>query len=265
MAETRDSISAVVICFNEEENIRECLASLAWVDELVVVDSESTDTTRDIAREFTERVIERPWPGFVQQKNFAVEQAEHEWVLSVDADEVVTPELRDEICDLLSSGSKLATGYSFPRRTFYLGRWIRHGGWYPDSAIRLFQKSKGKFFGDDPHDRVEVAGAISHLKNDLVHFNYKNISDQLATVDTFSSVAARVMHEKGKKASLLKMIFKPPIKFLETYLWKLGILDGLAGFVIAVISSYYMFLKFAKLWELQSISTERPKIIGEGK
>ena len=265
MAEKRDSISAVVICFNEEENIRECLASLAWVDDLVVVDSESSDRTADIAREFTERVVERPWPGYVEQKNFAVDQAEHNWVLSVDADEVITPELRDEICALLSSGGELAMGYSFPRRTFYLGRWIRHGGWYPDSAIRLFQKSKGKFVGDDPHDRVEVDGVNGHLKSDLVHFNYKDISDQLATVDRFSSVAARVMHEKGKKPSLLKMIFKPPIKFLETYIWKLGILDGMAGFVIAAISSYYMFLKFAKLWELQRVSTERPKIIKESK
>ncbi|MDP6111519.1 MAG: glycosyltransferase family 2 protein [Planctomycetota bacterium] len=261
MADTRASISAVVICFNEEENIRECLASLAWVDDLVVVDSESTDSTAEIAGEFTERVIERPWPGFVEQKNFAVEQAEHDWVLSVDADEVVTPELRDEICELLSSGNEFAAGYSFPRRTFYLGRWIRHGGWYPDSAIRLFQKSKGRFVGDDPHDRVEVVGDVGHLDNDLVHFNYKNISDHLATVDRFSSVSARVMHEKGKRASLLKLTFKPPVKFFETYIWKLGILDGMAGFVIAVISSYYMFLKFAKLWEMQRVTAVRPKII----
>jgi hypothetical protein len=197
----------------------------------------------------------------VEQKNFAVEQAEHDWVLSVDADEVVTPELRDEICELLSSGSELAAGYSFPRRTFYLGRWIRHGGWYPDGAIRLFQKSKGRFVGDDPHDRVEVVGDVGHLENHLVHFNYKNISDHLATVDRFSTVAARVMHEKGKRASLLKLAFKPPVKFFETYIWKLGILDGMAGFVIAVVSSYYMFLKFAKLWEMQRVTAERPKII----
>lgn len=257
----REPVSVAIITFNEAEKIRECLESVSWADEVIVVDSLSTDETVEIAREFTSRVYERPWPGYVLQKNHACSLAEHEWILSVDADERVTPELRDEILEVLSQGDDLADGYVLPRRTFYLGRWIRHGGWYPDAAIRLFRGTKGKFVGEDPHDRVEVDGEVRRLQNDLVHFNYRNISAQMATVDRFSTVSSEVMREKGKSASLLKMILKPPVKFLETYVWKLGFLDGMAGLIIAVLSSYHTFAKFAKLWEMSHVPEGRPRIV----
>lgn len=259
-AERRVPISGVVITFNEAENLRECLESLDWVDELVVVDSFSTDRTVEIARELTPKVYQRPWAGFVAQKNDACSLAEHDWVFSVDADERVTPELRDEIIGLLAKPEGLAEGYKVSRRTFYLGRWIRHGGWYPDKTVRLFRRSRGRFEGQDLHERVHVDGPVGQCDHELVHFNYPNLSAQLATVDRYSSLAAKTLRDQGRSFSLPGLLFKPPLKFLETYLWKLGCLDGMPGLIIAGMTSYYAFLKQAKLWELQKVSPGRPRV-----
>ncbi|MBI4712955.1 MAG: glycosyltransferase family 2 protein [Planctomycetes bacterium] len=252
-------ISVTIICFNEEDNIRRCLESVKWVKEsggeIVVVDSFSMDRTVAICKEYTDKVFQNKWPGFVNQKNHALGLAANDWVLSLDADEVLTDEARTEIRrEWANKQYEKYDGYYIKRHTFYLGRWINHGGWYPDYKLRLFRKSKGKWGGDDPHDRVIMAEGttIKRLEGELVHHTYKNIAYQLRTIDKFSDAAGESLRAKGNGFSLLNLFFRPPAKFIETYLWKAGFLDGLAGLIIAVLSSYYVFIKYAKMWEKET-------------
>lgn len=246
-------ISATIITFNEEKNIRQCLESVKWVYEIIVVDSFSNDRTAAIAKEYTEKVIQREWPGYVKQKQFALEQATGDWILCLDADESLSPEASEEIKNRILDGSTSADGFMFPRLSFYLGRWIKHGGWYPDRKLRLVRKGKARWGGEDPHDKLILNGEAERLQGKILHYVYSNISKQLKTVDSFSTVSAQQWHSQGKRFNLFLMLVKPPIRFLERYLWKRGFLDGMAGFVIAVISSYYVFLKYCKLWELKNI------------
>jgi glycosyltransferase involved in cell wall biosynthesis len=239
-------ISACIITFNEEHNIRECLESVKWADEIVVVDSFSQDKTVEIARQYTERVISNKWLGYVAQKNFALSQAKHQWVISIDADERVTPELRDEILTEISVNS--ADGFLVKRHTHYLGRWINHGGWYPDWKLRIVKKDKARWVGIDPHDKLIIDGQTKYLKGEILHFTYKNLSHQLKIVDKFSDCAVDELLKKETPLCVFNMIFHPPIKFIETYLWKLGFLDGIPGFIISVTSAFYVFVKYAKLW-----------------
>ena len=250
-------ISSVVVCFNEEENIERCLKSLLWTDEIVVVDSYSKDNTVAICRKYTDKVYQRQWPGINKQKEYAVSLTNNEWVLVLDADEVVSEKLKDEIIKRVGSDNERYDGYMIKRHTYYLGRWINHGGWYPDYKLRLFKKSKGYFVGEDPHDKIIVNGKIAKLKEEIYHFTYKDISHHIRTINNFSDVVSKNMLKKGTKFILPRMLMKPPIKFLETYIYKLGFLDGIPGFIIAVLSSYYVFLKYAKLWEMKKIITER--------
>lgn len=254
-------ISACIVCFNEKANIRECLESVKWCDEIIVVDSGSTDGTVKICREYTERVIHHKWPGFVKQKNYALSLAcpepvsgsvaTNDWVISIDADEIVSAELQTEIKELWEKGEpENYSGFYVPRKTFYLGKWIMHGGWYPDYKLRIFKKSQGKWDGIDPHDKVVLsAGETKKLKHPLIHKNYLNLSDQLRTINSFSSTNAKALLEAGKKFSLFSLIFRPPIKFIETYFFKFGFLDGLAGLIISINSAFYVFNKYAKMWE----------------
>lgn len=246
----RPPISACIITFNEEKNIRDCLESVKWVDDIVVVDSLSQDNTIRICREYTDRVFQIDWQGHVKQKNCALEHAKNDWVLCLDADERISPELKEEIERQLSKDDIGVDGFWFPRHSFYLGRWIDHGGWYPDYKIRLFKKSKGRWGGKDPHDKVILNGATKQLSGELLHFVYKNLSHQLQTVDSFSTITAKGMDSESKKFSMTELLIRPPLKFFEVYLIKKGFLDGLPGFIIAVTSSFYVFLKYAKLWEL---------------
>jgi len=245
----RPLISACIITFNEEENIRECLESIKWVNEIIVVDSLSKDHTVSICREYTDKVFKREWQGHVKQKNCALEYVSNEWVLCLDADERVSSDLREEIERQLSMGDQRFDGYFFPRHSYYLGRWINHGGWFPDYKLRLFKKSKGQWGGKDPHDKVILDGTAMRLKGELLHYVYKNLSHQLQTVDSFSTITASVLEQEGEKFSLLKLLIRAPFKFFEMYVIKKGFMDGLPGFVIAVASSFYVFLKYAKLWE----------------
>lgn len=249
MSYDKDTVSATVITFNEEDNIARCLESVSWVDEIIVVDSFSTDNTVSLCRKFTDRVIQRAWPGHVRQKQFALEQATGSWVLSLDADEVLSAKAREEIRTNVLAGSPSENGFVFPRQSYYLGRWIRHGGWYPDKKLRLVRKEHARWTGRDPHDKLRVNGATSELEGKILHYVYKDISHQLKTVDSFSSISAQNWVQDGKAFSLFLLLFRPPIRFLETFVWKRGFLDGLPGFIIAVISSYYVFCKYAKLWE----------------
>ena len=244
-------VSGVVVCFNEEANIERCLKSLLWTDEIVVVDSYSTDKTISICKRYTDRIYQRKWPGINKQKEYAVSLTRNEWVFVLDADEVVSEELSKEIMERLKYDNERYDGYMVKRHTHYLGRWINHGGWYPDYKLRLFKKEKGYFAGEDPHDKIIVDGEVSKLKGEIYHFTYQDISHHIRTINNFSDVVSRSMWNHSEKFILSKMLIKPMIKFAETYIYKLGFLDGMPGLMIAVLSSYYVFLKYAKLWELK--------------
>jgi glycosyltransferase involved in cell wall biosynthesis len=246
-----EKISATIICLNEERNIRRCLESLNFADEIVVVDSGSTDRTVEICQQYTDRVLYHSWPGHVQQKNYALEQARYEWVLSVDADEVVSPQLKESILSALQEDRGKYDGYRVNRHVFYLGRWINHC-WYPEYKIRLFKKSRARWTGKNPHDTITLNGKYRDLHGDLEHYTYRNISHHLRTIDSFSSIGAQEKFDEGKSASLCDLIFNPLFRFLKLYVVKRGFLDGVPGFIIAVLGSYYCFLKYAKLWEMRN-------------
>jgi len=252
------TLSVCVICRNEEPNIRRCLEGATWTDEIIVVDSMSRDKTVEIAREYTDKVYQKAWPGYVDQKNFAISKAHGSWILSVDADEEITATLRDEILGEIKKDDT-KDGYRIPRRSFYQGRWINHSGYYPDRQLRLFRRERGHWTGRRVHERVDIQGSIGDLKEDLLHYPYKGIiSGQLQTVNSFSSLIAEDMHERGKHYHIVLLLLRPTFKFLEVYFLKLGFLDGLAGFIIAVTSAYAMFVRYVKLRELET-SFEKKK------
>jgi len=242
------SVSACIITLNEESRIRDCLESLKWVNEIIVVDSFSSDKTVDICKEYTDRVYQRTWPGNIDQKNHATSLATCGWILSLDADERLSPELIVE-CQEAMRNPGSTTGFFFPRRSFYLGRWIYHGDWYPDYQLRLFKRGCGEWQGTNPHGRVVVNGKTKYMKHDIYHFNYKNFSHQLRTIDNYSNIFADGMTERNKGFSLLQLIFRPLYKFIRIYFIKRGFLDGLPGFILAISSSFYIFVKYVKLCE----------------
>jgi len=244
-------LTATVITFNEEDNIRDCLESLEWVDNIVVVDSGSTDRTIEIAREFTDRVVVTDWPGHLEQKNRAVDLSPTDWVISLDADERVTPALRTEIEEALAT-EPLNAGFSMPRLTWHLGRWIRHGGWYPDRKIRLFDRRRARWGGVNPHDRVIPQGPVTQLRGDIEHYTYRSLHHHLETIDFFTSIAAREKEKQNSRWPLLSMITRPPFKFFRMYILQSGWRDGFAGFILAGIGALYVFLKYARLWERRS-------------
>jgi len=246
-----NSIAVTIITFNEEQNIRRCLESVRWADEIIVVDSFSSDATVAICREYTDRIIQRQWPGFREQKQFALEQAGCDWVLNLDADEQLSPNAIEQIQQEILRGNPAADGFIFPRQSYYLGRWIRHGGWYPDLKLRLVRRGHGRWVGANLHEKLEADGATTQLTGKILHYVYRDITHQLQTVASFSQAAAEEWHRNGKKFNLLEMLLRPPLRFLAMYFWKGGMRDGLPGFIIAVITSYYVFLKYARLWELQ--------------
>ena len=246
------TLSVCVICRNEESNIRRCLESATWTDEIIVVDAMSQDKTVEIAREYTDKVYQKAWPGYVDQKNLAVSKANGSWILSLDADEEITASLRDEILSEIEKDDA-KDGYRIPRRSFYQGRWINHSGYYPDRQLRLFRREQGHWVGGRVHERVDIQGRIGDLKEDLLHYPYQGIiSGQLQTVNSFSSLIAEDMYERGKRYHILFLLFRPTFKFLEVYLLKLGFLDGVAGLIIAVTSAYAMFVRYVKLRELET-------------
>lgn len=244
-------VTATVITKNEADAIGDALKSLSWADELIVVDAESTDDTVAIARQFTDRVYVRPWNGYVEQKNHAASLAIHDWIFSLDADERVTPALSAEIREVLSAEPREA-GYRMPRVSFYLGRWMRTTDMYPDYQLRLYDRRRARWAGLHVHESVKVDGeSIGYLKGELQHYPYRDLSEHLIRMDRYTSLAARQMFEKGKRATRLELLFHPPIVFFRNYVLKGGFRDGTAGLIISLVNSYYVMLKFAKLWELQ--------------
>ena len=242
-------ISACVTAGNEEDKIAACLASLAWCDEVVVVDSFSQDKTFEISKQYTPNVTQHAWEGYIAQKNFIRTLAHHPWILFVDADEVVSDALRTEIENEFTRGPGETAGYRFPRMVFYLGKWIRHGEWYPDIKLRLFRKDRGHSAGQEPHDRVVVEGAVQTLRAPLYHFTYDNLADHINTINRFSSISAGEKFSRGGKFRWSDLIVRPPFRFFKSYFFKLGLLDGRQGFIIALMSAFGVFVKYAKLME----------------
>ena len=246
----RQTLSAVIITLNEEEHIQACLDSIAdTVDEIVVVDSYSSDATPQICRRHPKVVFfQHPFDDYSSQRNRAMQYASSQWILIIDADERLSAELSRSILDFLSNDPGVS-GAKFPRMTPYMQRDIRHCGWYPNQRYRIWKKGSAHYEGAI-HERVILQGKGVSLKGDLLHYTVKDLSDHANNVNKFSSIAALDRYKKQKKFSLLRLVFKPAGKFIETYLVRLGLLDGLQGFIIAVVSSYYSFLREAKLFEL---------------
>lgn len=243
------SVSAAVIAKNEADRIETLLNSLDFVDEIVVVDSGSSDQTVEICRRHGAKVVFQEWLGYAGQKQFAMEQCSGDWILSLDADESVSPELKNEILEKLSSPDNLTVAFSIPRLSRYLGKWIYHGGWYPDRKIRLVKAGKASWVGDGIHEKLAPDGVSERLCHPILHFVYRDISDQVKTINTFSSVWAGASSGKITGYYVFLGVLHAIGKFLECAVWKLGLLDGVPGLIIAMNSSFYVFLKHAKSWE----------------
>jgi glycosyltransferase involved in cell wall biosynthesis len=245
-------LSIAIITFNEEKNIERCLKSVVPVaDEIVVVDSFSTDGTEEICKKYDVRFISEKFRGHIQQKNYAMELTSHDFVLSLDADEELSPELTASILAIKQTGT--ADAYKFNRLNNYCGTFIRHGGWYPDTKIRLWNKKLGGWGGENPHDRVVMNNdaSIQKLQGDLRHYTYRTISEHLLQMNKFSDIAAAEAFRKNKKTNvLIHLILNPFFVFIKTYLLKAGFLDGVAGLQIAISGAYYRYLKYAKLYQL---------------
>ena len=251
---SRMKISATIITLNEESNIKAACESVAWADEILVVDSGSTDATREVAEASGARVIINAWPGFGAQKQFAVEQAQYEWIFSLDADERVSDELNQSI-ESLKQKPDPADGYEIARRTHYQGRWIRGGGWYPDRQLRLFKKNKGHWKQRHIHESVTMdAGAhVERLTGDLLHYTSQNAAHHHRMIgERYAPLAARQMFEEGRRTSVLGVASAGPAAFIRSLILKGGLRDGFAGFTIASFAAHHAFLKHLMLWEKQS-------------
>lgn len=250
-------VSVYMLTFNNARTVETALRCVAgWADEIVVVDSHSTDETPEIAQRYATTFIQRPWPGFREQYQFAADQCRNDWALFIDADEEIPKTMLDEIDRELDANQKRPAdkriaGYQCNRITWFLGRWIQHGGWLPDHEIRLHDRNRGGWKGG-LHAKVHVAGPEAFLENVFLHYTYADIADQIRTINKYSDNAAQDMLEEGRSSTALHLIFRPLGRFLRDYVFKRGFLDGRAGFVIAVNTAFHVFSKYAKLWELRN-------------
>ena len=250
-------VSVIVITKDEARNVGGALESVRWADDIVVVDSGSRDDTVAVARRHTARVVTHDWPGYGAQKNFAAGLAAHDWVLSLDADERVTPALAREIRALLAAGPE-KRGYRIPRVTRYLGRWIRSTDWYPDRQLRLYDRRTGRWNDRRVHESVAVDGAVGRLEGELEHHAYRDIAHHLWTIDRYSTLAADQMGAEGRRVRWLDLVARPPLAFLRNYVARLGVRDGAPGLIVSILNSYYVFLKHAKRWEQQRATGTDP-------
>lgn len=262
----KQTLSITIITKNEQANIRRTLESVKWADEIVVIDSGSTDDTVSICREYTSNVSIQDWPGFARQKNRAIDASTGDWVLSLDADEPIEPALADEIRGIISSPASL-DGYLIPRKTYFLGRWIKHGGWYPDYNLRLFRKGKGRFQERAVHEAIKVEGTIGRTIHAIEHYAYPDLSSYMASIDKYSSLAVEEMGASGISAlaaSWINIFFRPILTFFLKYFLRLGFLDGKHGLVLNLFHSSYVFAKYGKAWESRQKS-QAPGVHSERK
>lgn len=248
----RIPISATIITFNEEANIVRAVKSLEFCQEILVVDSGSQDQTVTLAKKHGARVVSNPWRGYGQQKNFAQGLATHEWVLNIDADEEVSPELARELQNSAADSEQNRAnifGFAIPRKTFFLGKWIRHGGWYPNYLVRFAKKSFASWSEPELHESLQVKGKIGYTENPLLHYTFRSLEEQVLANVNYAHAGARELNRSGKSPSLGRLLYKPAGKFFETFLIKRGFMDGLPGFLISANAAYSMFLKYAFLIE----------------
>ncbi|MBN1353023.1 glycosyltransferase family 2 protein [candidate division KSB1 bacterium] len=242
-------LSIILIAKNEEQNIEECLKSVEWADEkIVVVDSSTTDRTADLARNFTDKVYEIDWLGFSGTKNFALEKATAAWILWIDADERVTEALRREIEQVISQKNTF-DGYMLPRLANFLGRWIRHCGWYPGYVMRLFKKGAARFNESLVHEGLDFEGDSGKLAHPLLHYTDREIKHYFDKYNTYTSLAADDLLRRNRTFKLRDLVFRPFFAFVKMYILRLGFLDGIQGFILSAFSASYVFTKYAKLWE----------------
>jgi glycosyltransferase involved in cell wall biosynthesis len=249
MNKERPTLSAIVIALNEEKNIQRCLESLAWTDEIILVDSGSTDRTKELASKYTNKIFDFEWNGFGRSKEYVKSKASGKWVLSIDCDEVISDKLKDEILTEIDSSEKL-DGYFIPRKSNFLGKWIKHSGWHPDYILRLFKKDRGSFTPDKVHEKVIVNGLVGYLKNEILHYTDPDLEHYLAKLNQYTTVSASEMHQQGKRGNVFDITFRPAGTFFKMYFLKAGFLDGVEGFLLAFCSAFHVFFKYAKLWHL---------------
>ena len=254
-------LTVTVITHNEASHVAAALESVAWADEIVVVDSHSTDATVEHARRFTPHIEVRDWAGYGAQKNYAADRASHDWILSIDADERVTPELAAEIREVMKNGP-VSPGYHITRVAHYLGRWIRSTDWYPDYHLRLYDRRVARWNERKVHESVEVNGVakggrgLPRLRGELLHYPYRDMSDHLRKIDSYTTLAAEQWKAEGKRASSLQAFIYPRLAFLRNYVLRGGFRDGQVGLIVSLLNSYYVFLKYAKLIEIQGRARE---------
>ena len=245
---TRPTITAATYGLNCAGYVEDCVRSLAWADEVLYVDGGSADGTREKARTAGARVLENTWTGFRDQLSFISTAATSDWVLILDVDERATAELADEVRRTVAAAR--LDGYFLPRRTRYLGRWLAHGEWFPDYTPRLYRRGKGRYVGE-PHARLVVDGPMGRLAEPIRHLGYKDLSEQMRKIELYSDWEARELAEKGARHVVAKALLHPPARFAKGYIMKAGFLDGWPGFVVAMMTAYHVFAKYAKLRELR--------------
>ena len=249
-------VSVAIITKDEEANMRDCLESVKWADEVVVVDNGSTDNTLNICREYQAKIYPEEWKGYAGQKNSAIAKTRNEWVLSLDADERISPELRQEIQQSLEEKPKFS-GYFIARKNFFLGHWIRHCGWYPDFNLRLFRKSLGRFREREVHEKIEVQGKAGYFEHAMEHKTYRSLDDYFRRMNRYSTLAAREMARAGRKFRLRDAFFRPPFTFFQMYFLRVGFLEGYLGFLLSSLYSFYTFVKYSKLKEVQEFESSK--------
>jgi glycosyltransferase involved in cell wall biosynthesis len=254
-------VSAIIATHNEARNIARAMRSLSVADEVVVVDAESRDETREIAAGLGARVIVHPWAGFAAQKNFASAQAQHDWILSLDADEELNADAQAAVARWKAT-EPAAAGYRFARRAYYLGRWILHSGWYPDYKLRLFDRRQGRWQGDYVHESVLVAGPVETLAGEILHYTCDSLAEHQSRIEFYTDLGAREMHERGERVGSLRRQLTPPWIFFSTYFLRLGVLDGYQGFLIARMAARYVRRKYSKWAALRAEESSQSAVGG---
>ncbi|MGM9571619.1 MAG: glycosyltransferase family 2 protein [bacterium] len=246
-----NKISALVLTYNEEDRIADCLKSLSFADEIIVVDSGSTDGTLEIVRQYTPYIFNQPWLGFSGQRNFGLQKCHGEWILLLDADERIESGLALEIKEKLSHNTEYSAFY-LPRKAMFLGKWIKHAGWYPDYVCRLIKNGAG-YYENLVHENLVISGKAGRMKGAIVHFGHRNMNHFIEKMNQYTSLGAEGMAEKGRKAGITACLFRPLWAFFRMYILKRGFLDGTEGFVVSTYHAYNVFLKYAKLWEYNHV------------
>ncbi|OGW27727.1 MAG: glycosyl transferase [Nitrospirae bacterium GWC2_42_7] len=245
-----DQVSVGIITKDEERNIEDALKSVAGANEIIIVDSFSKDRTVEICRKYTDKIYQHEWDGYSRQKQKTVDYSKSPWVLILDADERLTPELRNEMEQTIKETD--CNGFYIPRKNYFLGRWIRHSGWWPDYTLRLFRKDKASFEEREVHEKVVLEGKAGYLKNPMEHYTYRSISDFIKKMENYSNLASIEIRRRSGRAGLYSVTVRPLATFIKMFFLRLGFLDGAHGLILAALYSYYTFLKYAKTWEVQN-------------